>query len=410
MNFRLVLSPIFIFALVIVVYSFFWSLPEYMYVSYILEPKFVNSKAFFYIILSFIMFISGYYLTPKIKFGPAIDESNKRTVLKIIIFFCFISILINVLVIIKFLSMISLNDLWLSITQGEVVKNGIYELYSKSVKGVSWLLVSGPVILGIGFWLKWKYYSRYNLLHLMLNLTLLINIIRPLLRGDRGSIIIIIISIIWLKLFYLYLDKKLDARKIFTLLFAVISISLVLFGLIQFSRSDEANIIGDMFGYFGGSFNRLAFQLDFDFPMNRSNGYYIFNFISMFPIINDIFPLERFISFLTSYIQPKDTFWLWLNAGLNPNFNVITAFGYTYTDFKWFGILFFFVYGGFSRIVINSLISKSVFGIALYGPLIFTLLELRGKLEITYYNFIANFFLIIIIIIIINLFNIKRIR
>ncbi|RGR95830.1 O-antigen polymerase [Heyndrickxia coagulans] len=370
------------------------TIPKEIYKYYLLEPKFINFSVFLYIALSSICFIMGYRFSPNFYISSTIKEiPNKDLLIKAISILLFFMILTNVYVIIKFSSVMPISSIISSYNQGAFTTGGVFDAYQYAVTGVSWFLICSIPLVNISFWIKW--HNKTGILfNILLYSCTVISLIRPAIRGDRGVLLGSIFSLFILYVFYKFTIKKLNIFKLAVYLSLVLFFGLSIFTVYQYSRFNTTDrptyfIISQIFGYYAGSYNRFGYQLTYHAPFLQSNGYYIFQFLYDLPILNKIIPLEGFVRNITGYVPPISTFWLWLSEGLNPNFNVLSGYGDTFVDFHWFGSLFFIFYGILAKTIFTSFLKKTYFGIMAYPIFIWDLLELRGKLEVVYYNFVS---------------------
>lgn len=388
------------FAVLSAVFGFVaYAIPESTYEYYLNETKYVNGDVLLYVTLCVFGYVLGYRLLPsKMTLGIHVGNIQnwvlRDSLKKIIILLLILIIAANIYSILYFFSRINFFDFLQLYSQGRFVSGGIYRIYSESVAGFSWLVVAAPPVLAVSYWINWRHGERIIPL-LILNSALILSLIRPLLRGDRGVLIGLAISLVLLRLYYLYKNNKLTPKGMILSCIALLIGGLFLFVVVQISRTGEQENYIDytlfqLMGYYVASFNRLGFEMIHGGPIPPSNGFYAFGAVADFPIINKLLPLSQWLESLTGYNfaeVTERTFEMWLPTGLNPNFNVITAFGYIYLDFGWFGILYFLFYGWFTKLVINSLRKETLFGVAMYGPVIWGVMEWRGKLEFVYYNF-----------------------
>jgi oligosaccharide repeat unit polymerase len=374
-----------------------FALPESTYFSTLGEPKFVQWQVPLYVLTSLGLFLIGYCLPARIVVSIKVEEVLKRRragelFVSFVTMLLLLLTLANVYAIATFAAQYGPTSLLQFAAQGQLASPEILGAYLESSSGVSWIVLAAPPIISLAFWINWRKHSRLIPTFLLYSATLL-SIIRPALRGDRGALFVLLFSLAWLYVYYVHKTKKLSAIKAVFAAVLIVSVSMALFFLFQYARAGSfGNTLGSspgsqLFGYIIGPYNRFASQIVWGGPIPTSSGYYTFEFVRSFPIVNKLLPLEEWAQMLTGFTPPYDPFGMWSYYDLNPYYNVISAFGYTYVDFGWLGVSFFAVYGLLTRIVVNSLHTERVFGIMMCGPLVWTISEWRGKLEVTYYNF-----------------------
>ena len=381
-------------------------IPERTYENLLGEPKFVGLQILLYIGASLGLFLLGFSSPRGLAVSVRLEEITKskralNTFVGLIVLLLMLVIFVNLYSIAQFASQYGIFGYWQLFVQGEFASGGVFTTYTESVAGVSWILLGAPPVILMGFWINWR--SAYRIVPwYLLYSALALSVIRPLLRGDRAALLQSVFPLVLTGLYFLYTTKRLTFVKAILGVLATVVFAFITFVIFQISRSGVS--IGlvnftqiNLFGYAFGGYNRFAVQMAWDVPLPPSHGYYTLAFVEMFPILNKLLPLETWVRSLTEYVPPISTFALVGNYGLNPNYNVVTAFGNTYLDFGWLGPLLFVPYGFLVRVAYNSLRAERAFGIMTYGPIIFTIVEWRGKLEITWYNFTAQLLFVLLI-------------
>jgi oligosaccharide repeat unit polymerase len=372
-----------------------FALPEAVYFTLLSEPKLVGWQITAYVGISIVFFVVGYRLTPNVTVGAGVEEilrsKSSLTILGWLLSMLLVLLMLaNAYSILLFASEYDLSTYMRLLVEGRFVTGGVFDTYSESIAGVSWIVLGAPPVLFLAFWLNWRS-SRKVIPSTLLYLVLALSIVRPALRGDRASLLEVALPLVLLGLYFLYRTRKLTLSKAVLLGGAILAFGFSVFGIFQISRFGVADELGSfglsqLFGYYIGGYNRFASQMMWD-VLPSANGYYALSFVRLFPVFNEVFPLEDWIQSVTGFSPPSSYFVVWNSVGLNSYFTSMTAFGITYLDFGWLGTAFFLLYGILARVVYNSLKMEKVLGIMLYGPVVWTILEWRGKLEITYYNF-----------------------
>ena len=172
-----------------------------------------------------------------------------------------------------------------------------------------------------------------------------------------------------------------------TLIFSLIAVGV--FSIYQVSRGQISSLSGvpkQFFGYFIGSYNRFGIQIQYDKPLEFSSGYNIISALNAIPGFSSLLNLNQIWYDQFGYMKPIENFSVWYGYGIDPHFNVITAFGYTFQDFGYAGPVFFVLYGLIVRVSYNSYRRRRLYGIISYPAILWSVFELRGKLEIVYFN------------------------
>lgn len=140
--------------------------------------------------------------------------------------------------------------------------------------------------------------------------------------------------------------------RAFLAIFVGIALFAGLFALVGQSRSSggEDTLLRQFLGYFPASYNRLAAILDGSLVYPNSGiGYYSTQFFWDFPGISRIlYDLGRSLGIdlpLSAVNNWDAQFQAISGVSLNRSYIWTTAFGFVYSDFGWWGVLYFFGYG-----------------------------------------------------------------
>ena len=361
-------------------------IPTSGYYEFFKETKYINFDELLYIFFSCLFFVLGFSINLLIKntSGGEINAKYYQKYIKNILNWSMrFSILINCIVIGYFFYLTGVSNYIQAAIQGAFIQRGILENYSRSVSGFSFLLSAMPGIYSLLLFVDAKYKRSIPKYVIICFIGLLY--LRPFIRGDVGQIILCL----FIFLISSIRRKNVGAVKglISTLIFSLTAI--VVFSVYQASRGQISSfyeIPRQFFGYFIGSYNRFGIQIQYDKPLDFSSGYNIISALNAIPGFSSLFNLNQIWYNQFNYIKPLENFSVWYGYGIDPQFNVITAFGYTFQDFGYAGPIFFVLYGLAVRLSYDSYRLKRLYGIISYPTILWSVFELRGKLEITYFN------------------------
>lgn len=357
---------------------------------------FCNLQVLVYIILCWFAYFAGSLIPFLVKNGTClkiyaknIHLRSKRSQL--------IPIVILLLLVITFLSyyigytLSTLGIDYLLCTllagQGSSLRIELFDLTSEMRLG--WVLNFSAALM------LWPYYiilqsnsgirkSLQRTIKILFFFAAVLFVLACLLTLTRGSLFQFLLMIGLIYVFSSIQKGDFTYNRLIRFLFFLLIVLMVLFLAIDNIRSST---IGSEFechqflksgvGYFPASYNRMAAVMSgvLEYPASGI-GFYSFRWLFEFPFLAralDFYDLgQHYISsdFPTSNRDLfLDHFAAVGNAGLNPSLTWKTSFGAAYTDFGWFGWLWFFFYGMFSGFLFKSFVQRKLFGIVVY-PLI----------------------------------------
>jgi len=190
-------------------------------------------------------------------------------------------------------------------------------------------------------------------------------------------------------------------RKWSVVVFATLLLILVfiVIGRLRGEQSAETSggvsLIRSMIGYFVSPYNRLAALLEgYLREPNTGSGFYSFQWLWDFPLVGKklgFFSLGRKFGLdlpLSTYDNWLEQFAAVGSAGLNPSYNVSTAFGFAFADFGWKAPIWFILYGmvsGWAYVGFRARIPECV---VLYSYFLITVAGWGGTIMVAHANIV----------------------
>ncbi|KAF6512380.1 hypothetical protein GS8_679 [Geobacillus stearothermophilus] len=369
--------------------------------------------------LSYIIFV------PLVNFGNKEDltivNKNPLPIIFLLLFVC----AINIILIINTISSIGIDAL-ISLTEGsgsgsylrmqvnEVIANGRF----------GWVL---PFSMAILLWSYWNIFNKdydfkKNGLVILFILTCLIYLVSSMLTLTRGPIfnfVITIGSILFLikskqnELNISFVLKTIPTRIV--ILFGVFYIIQAIRTGMENTNENHSSIIDTLMGYFPASYNRLAAILSGVLVMPNSNtAYYTSQFLWDFPFLSRILGLYQIgrdigLNLPTSaFSNWLEQFWAVEFAGLNSMYIWPTTFGFVYSDFGWYSVLWFAFYGVLCGFTYVQFLKRNIFGIIIYPYVVLSIVEWWGTVVIASRDILIYLFAVIFVFIVKIIFSRKK--
>lgn len=175
---------------------------------------------------------------------------------------------------------------------------------------------------------------------------------------------------------YYHGNKKMFLFKALSVGIIVLITSLTIFISIAALREQEnVSLIQSIVGYTVASYNRLALILTGDLVLPDSRtGYYTLQWLFYPPVIRDILDITNTISNTLGISLPNtrlDNYFAQFDAidrtPLVSSFIWTTFFGAVYSDYAWYSLIFYFLFGLFCKAIYISMKKKQLVGIFLYS-------------------------------------------
>ncbi|ULH15298.1 oligosaccharide repeat unit polymerase [Deinococcus sp. KNUC1210] len=362
-----ILSPWFIGSLMGIVSLGFYLIPNKIYSYYIREPAdlYLNYKAMIYISLSTIAFTVFGKIGFRIR-NPKVISNNKVSAFTIgnITTVIIVLLVINLLYVIYTIGPSNILAIY---ANGDSQNGNYFKLQlSQAISNgkLGWI---SDLSIALIVWSFWTILGQRNrMLYLKIIISILLYSVNSIISVSRDNIISLVVMLICVYLGYVIRNGKLNFRKIFLIASTFIVFFGATFSLIGLARSSNITSVSyeitkQFMGYFPASYNRFAYVLDnrLEYP-NSGWGYYSTQFIWDVPFISgglDIYGFGRDLGIPL----PKSSQENWRNqfvavqqSGLNPSYIWTTIFGFTFSDFGYFGIMYFIIYGFISGIVFRE--------------------------------------------------------
>lgn len=175
---------------------------------------------------------------------------------------------------------------------------------------------------------------------------------------------------------YYHGNKKMTLLKALTIAGIVLISSLMIFVLIAALREQtDVSLIQSMIGYTITSYNRLALILNGDLILPDSQtGYYTLQWLYYPPVIRDFLEITSAISNSLGIPLPEtrlENYFAQFDAidktPLVSSFIWTTFFGVVYSDYAWYSLIFYFLFGLLCKVAYISMQRKQLIGIFLYS-------------------------------------------
>ncbi|MFT2721432.1 hypothetical protein ACMT4L_15665 [Deinococcus sp. A31D244] len=210
-----------------------------------------------------------------------------------------------------------------------------------------------------------------------------LNIICCLVLLNKGPVINLFLVFIVVKIL------RFKGRSIYSSMATIAQVALVIFAaLFAFSALQNSRVSGNsknpvyynLIGYFSASYNRASaiMSQDLKYPgqgssINTLEGVWYAPIVSerlKFAQIGErlgiTIPTDGFKNWQQSFIKLRA-------AGLNEEFNWTTIYGAAFSDYNWYGFLWFVLYGAFAQIIYRYAIMGGVIQISAYVFIIFSM-------------------------------------
>jgi len=386
-----VISPKFclIFSFFIYIVSFF--IPSDLFDNLVGEPNvnYLNGLEFFYIIFSLVCLAVGMKLADVLPRKNVGNYENFRLSSSFAIFLLVISVSIN--------SLITINIF--NSNKALIISALLYGQSSSSLmtdidlKGSfsSLTVILSTICL-------WIYYHSVKFKNKKINtlifLSLLVSLVKPFLFMNRLGIMSALCS--YLSIFILHKYQSGKKRQVYLYCIVFFVLILIIFMVIALLRmnghdNNPSSAYSNLFGYTLVPYSHFgALLLEKLNYYNPGFGYYLITFMRDFPVFGDFF---------NNLFSWGDGYTIWLRefqdtwrAGLNGDLIWLTAFGYVFVSLGYFSFIYFLIYGFFVKIIWNSFLRGSDFGVVFYPWVFFCLLFLFGTNVIASKNTLLLFF------------------
>lgn len=263
--------------------------------------------------------------------------------------------------------------------------------------GNYWIPTFTPSVVCLGYW-TWAMLSggtRPALCRFVKWATIALGLISAvilLLTLKRSPIAMLIFNVLAVHFLILHYRRQFSFRRFLRYVVPLLFVGIAFFSVMQAARTVgiTTKVVGKdaqsaLMGYYAGSYNRLAFLIDGDLNLGSPGGYYwtwpVWEFAGVSSQLDLDHTADRlfFNRPVSGATDRSDHIWA---AGLRGHFTAITAFGMSFVDFGWLGFLPFVPYGVFAGLLWSSFRTGGYWGVMLYPGILWTILELRGYLNI----------------------------
>ena len=170
--------------------------------------------------------------------------------------------------------------------------------------------------------------------------------------------------------------------------FLIMLIGICLFGSVFIfvggarSSGGQDTLVRQFVGYFPASYNRLAAEIEGKLVYPNSKwGFYSSQWFWDLPVITNVFDLYD-VGKTLGVDTPRDSLDNWdqqftstQGASLNRSYIWLTAYGFAYADYGWFGFMYFVIYGLISGFLYVKFKQKTLFGGILFPYLLTTIVK-----------------------------------
>lgn len=357
----------------------FYFIPNQIYQNYVKENAnlFLNLKAVFFIFVCSTSFSLSSFVAYKILVSKRVKVKtiyNPAFVpIQIIIFLLTIINIAYLALTLGFSNLLSVyssgdtsNGNYLKLQLSEAISNG----------KLGWI---GDLCIALIVWSFWvALRSGKKRAFSLLIPNILLSVIVSLISVSRDSVISLVVMLSCIYIQFLISRNMLSIKRVAIVLvsfFALFASTFTLVGLARSSNFESASfeVTKQFMGYFPASYNRLAFVLDGDLKYPDSGwGYYSTQLIWDVPLLSGalgIYSFAREIGLplpVSSQDNYQRQFTSVKESGLDPSYIWSTIFGFTYSDFGYFAIFYFLIYGVLSGAVYSLFRVGNNFAIIVY--------------------------------------------
>ena len=375
-----ILSPKFSASIMTIMGLCFLAIPPKIYASNLPEKIYywMNFKASFLIIASYMFFMAGSFLMSRVKILTRIaPPKNLNYPLYGILFWLSIAL---------FLELLTTSQLFLSIGFADILGQDSHALriavgrFNSDTKS-AWVDMFAITISLLCLW-RILFINEHKtklaklIIIAVISTVVLLIFAKATIAQIRGPIITTILELFAVVSLSQIIKKKISFKVMSYRLLSLSAIFILIFGILQVKRVGGNlfdSLISGLFGYFPASYNRMAAIINGDLTLPNSQSTFLtFNWLWEFPLISNILnftDLGREIGLnlpKSGLIYQNDSFLAVGGANLINGLIWPTIYGGLFGDLGWVSLVWFFFYGIFAEAFWKEFKKLSNLGIMIY--------------------------------------------
>lgn len=395
-------SPVFVST---IVYLFSFAcifFPRNLYEQIVEEDNFMffDIKLLIYVLMCWLFFILGNACYNKLFIASrnnTISHQNRFDNYKLLLVFIFIAIVVNTYSISSVIATISYDTILYTLIGATSASNLRVDVAdATSSMHLGWV---APFSFAILIFAIWAFCCQHGQLQrtdklgkLLTYILIVLYLATSLLTFSRGNLLTFIFFIFVIKALSLWHKGTLTISKVISVSTIFIILCFLVFAIVQIFRvnTDEAIALQfvyyEIVRYFVSAYNRLSVIIDGKLSLPSSGcSYYTNQWFWDLPVISKWFQLRDIYASLFGTIIPPSASDDWMlqfdsvsKSGLNGWFIWVTVFGYAFSDYGWFSIIWFFLYGLISAMFWNQFLERTIWGIVLYPYILLSIAFWNG--------------------------------